>query len=113
MEEDDMYEFNKERLDEQYFIDREGKSHKFKGDLHGEYVSIHYEIANALYPNVPDSDDYLMKLGWVMMGSSAYTQPVIHIKPSQAQINVLGELGKLERLGVLENGYYEKFRRDE
>jgi len=51
---------------DQYFIDIFGKAHNFKGSLK-DVVSIHYEIAKQLYPNVKNPDDFVMdSLGWVI-----------------------------------------------
>ena len=85
-----MY-MKEDRKKEQYFIDREGKCHKFKGDDE-DIVSIHSEIARKLYPEAEHTGNVLMNLGWVLVGSSVYSTPIIHKKPSQAQINKLNDL---------------------
>ena len=97
-----------ERIEKQYFIDRKGICHKWKGTAKEskEYTSLHYGIAEQLFPDMDYPDDYLMKEGWVMMGSSCYTQPVMHCMPTQAQIDTLFDLGRLDRLGILHDGWY-------
>ena len=50
-------EYNKPRVDKEYWIDTEGIIHKFKGDLEDEYVSIHYEIVYNLFPNINNPEN--------------------------------------------------------
>lgn len=102
-------ETNKERKHKEYWIDRSGKIHKFKGDLNQEYASLHSEIASQLYPESNKPTDTLMNLGWVMIGSTVYSHPIIHKKPSQAQINKLDELGLYKWLTFQHNGFYIKY----
>lgn len=99
-------ERNKERKQKEYWIDRSGKTHKFKGDLSEEYASFHGEIASQLYPESNRPTDILMNLGWVMVGSTVYSHPIIHKAPSQAQINKLYELDLYKWLTFQHNGYY-------
>lgn len=63
---------NKERQQKEFWIDRSGKIHRFKGDLSKEYASIHSEIAAQLYPESNRPTDILTNLGWVMVGSTVY-----------------------------------------
>ena len=102
-------ETNKERKQKEYWIDRSGKIHKFKGDLSKEYASLHSEIATQLYPESNRPTDILMNLGWVMVGSTVYSHPIIHKAPSQAQINKLYELDLYKWLTFQHNGYYIKY----
>ena len=98
------------RKEEQFYIDRTGRTHKYKGNLKdGDVVSYHYEIAHKLYPGLRNPDDKLMELGWVLVGSSVYTHPIIHIKPTQAQVNRLDIMGEYERLTFLHKGYYANY----
>jgi len=99
-------ETNKERKQKEYWIDRFGKIHKFKGDLSKEYASLHSEIATQLYPESNRPTDILMNLGWIMVGSTVYSHPIIHKVPSQAQINKLDKLGLYKWLTFKHNGYY-------
>lgn len=96
------------RKKEQYWIDLYGKCHKFKGNDE-DIVSIHYEIAKLIYPNSNTPDDILMNLGWVLVGSSVYSCPIIHKKPTQAQINRLDKLNLLDRLCFLHNNSYPNY----
>ena len=93
-------------VDAQFFIDRRGRIHKYKGDMMEELISIHYEIADALFPGMGYPDDHLMKLGWVMVGSSVHSMPIIHKEASQSQLDTLFDLGKLDRLTILDGNYY-------
>jgi hypothetical protein len=92
---------NTKRREKQYWIDRLGKIYKYNGDLGEEITSMHSEIASVLYPESNCPTDILSDLGWVTVGSVAYMSPVIHKKPSQAQINILIELGLYEYLKII------------
>jgi len=98
-------ERHENRKKEQYFIDTNGKCHKFKGNAE-DVVSIHYQIAIKLYPDTRRPDDILMNLGWILMGSSVYSAPIIHKEPTQSQINKLDSLGEFRRLTILKDGFY-------
>lgn len=100
---------NKERKEKEYWIDTSGKIHKFKGDLTEEYPSLHSAIASQFYPDSNKPTDILMNLGWVMIGSTVYSHPIIHKKPSQAQINKLYDLGLYKHLTFEHNGFYIKY----
>jgi len=104
---------NIERCNSQYWIDRSGKIHKYKGSLNRECVSIHYEIVNTLFPDVPHAKQYVEKLGWCMVGSTVYSTPIIEIKPSQAQINTLDKLGLYDRLCIPYEGYMINYKENE
>lgn len=97
-----------DRKKEQYWIDTVGKCHKFKGD-DKDVISIHYEIAKSIYPDSDKPDDVLMNLGWILVGSSVYSCPIIHKKPTQAQINKLYALDLYDRLCFLHNNSYPNF----
>lgn len=99
---------NKEKLRDQFFIDREGRSHKFKGNVEN-VVSIHYEIAKKIYPNADHPDDLLMDMGWILMGSSVYSSPIIHKKPTNKQIAKLERLGMYDRLCFLHDRSYPNY----
>lgn len=99
---------DEDRINKQYFIDTDGKCYKYDGDDE-EIVSIHYEIAHRLFPNAKSPDDVLMNLGWVMVGSSCYHTPIIHKKPTQAQINKLYELNLYYRLCRLYKDSYPNY----
>lgn len=100
-----------ERLENQYFIDSTGTEHKFLGDAENT-VSIHYEIARSIYPDDDRPDDKLMELGWILMGSSVYSSPIIHKEPTQAQIDTLHNKGLLKRLCILNNGFYLNYLKE-
>ena len=77
-------------------------------------LSPHYAVAESLLPHHEYPDDALMKLGWVKVGSSVYSRPIIDRPPTQAQINTLSELYLLSRL-LVNNGtsyinYSQKFQ---
>lgn len=87
------FELVKERIQKEYWINIDGKIIRYKGSLRNadNYPSLHYEIAEQLYPNIEDPDDYLYNLGWISMGSACGRK--ISKEPSQAQINTLFDLG--------------------
>ena len=99
---------NTERVDKQYYIDRKGNVVKYDGPLDEEIVSIHYMIAQSIYPDQRDPERILLRLGWVLVGSTVYCQPIAHKKPSQKQLDTLFDLGMIDRIGVLKDGFYEK-----
>jgi len=91
-------EYNRERKRKEFWIDTNGKTHKLKGDLTKEITSIHYQIAKSLFPELEYPDDHLMKLGWILVGSSVYSCPIINAKPTRKQLNKLFELELYTRL---------------
>ena len=106
------FEHNMERIDVQFWIDRQGIIHKYEGDMYKEVTSFHYEIASNLFPDIkyPDSpDDFLMKLGCVLVGSTVYSTPIIHKRPTRAQIKTLDELDLYDRLCFPHDGYMVNF----
>lgn len=102
---------NKSRIDKQYYIDRYGKVHKYKGDLSDEIVSIHYRIAKSIYPDSDNPDDVLLGLGWIMVGSSCYHQPIIHRRATQSQINTLDKLDLYTQLTFLHEKHYINYEK--
>ena len=93
----------------EFFIDREGNIHKYTGNEDEELASYHSEIAYELFPNVKYPKDYVMKMGWVMCSSVVYKCHIIEIDPSQAQINVLNDMGDLRSLYINKGSCYEKW----
>lgn len=104
-------ENNQKRKQREYWIDRRGKIHKFQGDMTLNYTSIHYEIARRLYPESNRPTDILMELGWVLVGSTVYSHPIMNKPPSQSQINKLDKLGLFRFLSVMNNGSYISFEK--
>lgn len=102
------YDYNMERVDKQFYIDRHGKVHKYLGDMYEEVVSIHSEIAYSLYPDMRDPAKYLMECGWILVGSSVYNCPIIDQEPSDAQLDTLEKLGLYERCCIKVGEYYPK-----
>jgi hypothetical protein len=108
----DKITYFKERIPYQYYIDCEGKIIKWKKSIKkcSAYTSVHYAIADDLFPNFVfpnDPIDYVMKLGWILCGSTIYNYPFSNKPPTQAQINKLDELGMYDKLFVLVgNDYY-------
>ncbi len=102
-------EHHENRRKEQFWIDRNGKSYKYKGKDVDEIASLHGVIATDLYPDSNRPTDILMNLGWVMVGSTVYSCPIIHKEPTQAQINALDKLGEFNRLCILENNSYPNY----
>jgi hypothetical protein len=102
---------NTKRQEKEYWIDRLGKLHKFNGDLTEEYTSFHYEIAALLYPESNRPTDILMYLGWIMVGSTVYSHPIINKKPTQAQINKLHSLDLYKRLTFLHDNFYVPYEK--
>ena len=104
--------YNTIKREEKYWIDRQGKLRKYQGDLSETIISMHYEIAVQEFPKIPNvNTDHLFYLGWIMIGSSCYSQPIIHKKPSQKQLDVLYDLNLLKRLGILMKEFYEPWEK--
>lgn len=87
-------EMHLEMIDKMYWIDIVGKLHKYKGDWNFSELgsSLHYLIADALFPDVENPEDYLYDLNWIAIGSDVYGNRIKH-PPNQAQINRLDKLG--------------------
>lgn len=103
-----MSKWAAERKKYQFYVDRSGRVYKFKGNCE-EFTSVHYEIAKKIYPDLEFPEDKLMNEGWILCGSSVYNSPIIHQKPSQAQLDKLFDLGLLDRLCFLHNGSYPNY----
>lgn len=90
-------DYMRDRVDKQFFIDRDGIIRRYTGSLKDTVISMHYHIAADLFPDIqyPDSpDDYVCKkLGWVLCGSTVYTTPICYRKPTAAQLDTLAALG--------------------
>ena len=84
----------KDRIDTQFFIDRDGAIHRYTGDLKDSVVSMHCRIASDLFPDIDYADDHVTKkLGWVLVGSTVYSTPLCYRKPTAAQMKTLADLG--------------------
>ena len=107
--------FNLERIDVQFYIDRAGRIQKYQGDMNAEVVSMHYEIAHThfpdcKYPNSPD-DLVLMKLGWILCGSSVYGHPIIYKKPTLNQLKTLKTISSLyDKLTIEDKGFFMPYQ---
>ena len=104
---------NKVTVDKQFWIDPYGKVHKYTGDLSVDIISFHYEIAHNLFPDISNPCRYLENLGWILIGSTVYHSPIINKRPTQSQINSLDQLGLLNKLCILDNGYYINYIENE
>ena len=107
---------SEELINTQYFIDPDGIVHKYKGNRDAtEIISLHHEIADMLFGHLKINDcvTYMMDLGWILVGSSCYSCPIIHKYPSQAQINTLYDLNLYHRLTFLHNDHYPNFVENE
>lgn len=88
----------KDRQQNEFFISPEGRLVRWWGTLKelDEWASTHALIAKELLKNKIASDrdacDILHKMGWIAMGSACYGNRIIG-EPTQAQINVLNDLG--------------------
>ena len=118
-EEEDDYEiqynikWNTERQKDEYLIDRKGKIHRYLGDLTKNIYSFHHAIARQVLGDDFKGDplDHLyITLGWVMVGSSVYDCPIIDKEPSQAQIDMLFDLGLYDRLCIHKGDIYSKYK---
>lgn len=109
MEYNNYIETNTKRVKTQYFIDTYGKVQMYDGELNERITSIHYRIAVNLFPEIKDPDDYIMKIGWVMVGSTVYNTPICKKIPTQSQINKLDQLGLLKDLCVSYGEYYYNY----
>lgn len=68
-------------------------------------------IAKDLFPELNHPDDFVRRIGWVIVGSTVYKEPVCDKVPTQAQLNKLDRLELLDSLQVLDNGYYYNYLR--
>ena len=107
--------YNLERVDNEFFIDLNGKVVKLNVndpniDLCESICSMHNEICEQVLPNNKDAETKLMNDGWVMVGSSVYNSPIAKIPPTGMQIQTLIDLKKFDRFCVLKNGYYINYR---
>ena len=99
----------------QYFIDTDGVIRKWKlsPTKAADYISLHYGIAAVLFPDIiypKDPKDHVMKLGWVLVGSTVYGSPIIDKCPTQAQLNTLLDLDLYDRLLMQVNDHYPKYK---
>ena len=109
--------YNKERVDNEFFIDLQGKVVKLNIndpniDLCESICSMHNEICEQVLPNHKDAETKLMNDGWVMVGSSVYNSPVAKKAPNGLQIQTLMDLKKYDRLCVYKNGYYINYSKN-
>ena len=100
---------NLKRIEKEFWIDNYGLIHKFKGDIDIDYVSIHYQIANELFPNLTNPEKHIEELGYIKVGSIVYHGCIMEKEPSSDQVNTMIDLGLIKRLYVNRNGYYEKY----
>ena len=105
----------KERISHQYYIDCDGKDVRWNKSIKAcaSYTSVHYAIADTLYPGFVfpnDPQDYVMQLGWILMGSTIYGYPFSKKPPTQAQINKLYDLDKYDKLFVLLGNDYINYK---
>ncbi len=91
----------KERIENEYWLDLNGKPIKWKGTLEeaDEWSSLHTLIALKVlssYKNIRNgklsATDILHKFGYIAIGSAIYGM-MIKGEPTQGQINYLHELG--------------------
>jgi len=59
---------------------------------------MHSMIARQCFPELENPKDYIMNLGWIEIGSTVYSVPVIHRKPTEKQIQKLKKLDKFQYL---------------
>lgn len=94
---DDDSAWNTDRVLKQFFIDRDGVIRRYTGDLKKNIISMHYQIASDLFPDIkyPQSpDDHVYKvLGWILCGSTVYNTPICYRKPTAKQLQALRDLG--------------------
>jgi hypothetical protein len=106
------YKMNKDRINEQFYIDRKGIIKKYTGDMYKEVISFHYEISLSLFPNIkyPDSpDDHALMKGLVLVGSSVYSGAIIKKRPTISQVKKLKELNLYDCLCFEHNNYWINF----
>lgn len=57
-------------------------------------VSLHRVIAERLFPDIPDADDYMHRMGYILVQlDSAYRWPSCVGSQTQAQINTMWDFG--------------------
>ena len=101
------------RIKDQFFIDRKGKCHYYKGsDNIDDIASLHAEIARGLFPSANNPEDMMMYRGWILVGSTCYTDPIIYIKATQAQINRLDRLDMYTKSIFPYNNYYINYEKN-
>ena len=105
------YDYNLKRVSKEFYIDRLGNVHKYKGSLKDDIISMHYHIAHKLFPKLDYPDDHVMKLGWILCGSTVYHCPIIHIKPTVAQIQKLRDLDLYMKLCFLYIDTYASYNK--
>jgi hypothetical protein len=90
-----------EKVDSDFWINRIGKILRLPKDV-TEYdpqtllSSIHYCIAQYYYPKVDYPVDLVNKLGWIAIGHISGIRNQKYKNPTQAQINILDAIGKLD-----------------
>jgi len=90
------------RTDKEFFIDCNGKIYKYHGTDAENITSIHNAIAAELYPDIKHPVEFVMRKGWILVGSVAYNGSLlIHKQPSQSQVDILFDLNMLDYLYIL------------
>lgn len=97
---------------EKCFIDTFGKVYNYRGNKDLDFIlSIHCEISQDLYPDNPQPEDFLMRLGWVKVGCSIHNAPIIDKEPTQAQINRLYVMWLYDNLLIRRYNSYLNYRK--
>lgn len=105
------YKLNVKRQKTQYWISPSGRVHKYTGDLGLSIISMHYMIASEIHPDLVDPEIQLEGDGWIKVGCTAYSTPMIRTQPTQKQIDTLFDLEMLDRLHIMEKGHLVKWNR--
>ena len=96
-------------LGDLYFLNRPRDDEDF--EFLGGLWSIHSEIAYSItHPDIDQPEDYLSKLGWIKMNSTAYIRNhLIYEAPTPSQLDTLFDLQELDRLLIEVNWRFEKY----
>lgn len=109
LERDKKHNITDDRINSEYFINRSGEIIKYEGDLN-RTLSLHYEIGRSLFPEIKNPVNYLMNVGWVVIGHQHYNFPIIKKEPTEKQIETLKKLNLLDDLKISKGGKIIKYR---
>ena len=89
------YDLNAERIENQFLIDRRGNIKKYKDSPSSFIISVHEEIAKALYPDKLFALDYLVESGWLVVGSKSRQLPYTNKEITRSQIDRLKAINEM------------------
>lgn len=88
------------RIMNEFWVAPDGKVCRYRMGPEDTYeyvcaiVSLHRVIAERLFPDIPNADDYMHRMGYILVQlNSYYRWPSCVGSPTQAQINTMWTLG--------------------